>query len=113
MIGSHDPDRLGAFYEKVIGKPSDMQEMEEWYGWMVGKTFLTIGPHSEIMGPSKEPQRVMFNFETRNVPKEYARLLKLGAVAVKEPYEIQGMGIATLADPDGNYFQLMTPWEDK
>ncbi len=27
--------------------------------------------------------------------------------------EIEGFWIATLADPDGNYFQLMTPWEDK
>jgi len=113
MIGSHDPDRLGAFYEKIIGKPSDMKEMEEWYGWMVGKTFLTIGPHSEIMGPSKEPQRVILNFETNEVQKEYDRIIGLGAVSVKAPYEIQEMWIATLADPDGNYFQLMTPWEEK
>ncbi len=34
-----------------------------------------------------------------------------GAVVIKEPYEMQGMWIATLADPDGNYFQLMSPWE--
>lgn len=31
---------------------------------------------------------------------------------VKEPYELQGMWIATFADPDGNYFQLMSPWEE-
>jgi predicted enzyme related to lactoylglutathione lyase len=31
---------------------------------------------------------------------------------VKEPYELQGMWIATFADPDGNYFQLTSPWEE-
>jgi len=29
----------------------------------------------------------------------------------KEPQ--RGMWIATLSDPDGNYFQLTTPWEGK
>jgi len=38
-------------------------------------------------------------------------MVKLGAVSIKEPYEIEGMWIATLADPDGNYFQLMNPWK--
>jgi predicted enzyme related to lactoylglutathione lyase len=32
-----------------------------------------------------------------------------GAVVIKEPYDMQGGWIATLADPDGNYFQLVTP----
>ena len=35
-----------------------------------------------------------------------------GTTVIKEPYEIQSAWIATLADPDGNYFQLMNPWED-
>jgi predicted enzyme related to lactoylglutathione lyase len=34
-----------------------------------------------------------------------------GAIVVREPYEFEGMPgfIAMLADPDDNYFQLMSP----
>jgi len=37
-----------------------------------------------------------------------------GAIVVREPYSFEGFPdswIATLADPDGNYFQLMTPMD--
>jgi len=36
---------------------------------------------------------------------------KFNTEVVKEPYEMGKLWIATLADPDGNYFQLMSPWE--
>ena len=110
MIGSSQPEVLGAFYAKVFDRPSDMKE-EGWYGWQVGASWLSIGAHSEVKDQAKEPQRLMVNFETKEVKEEFDRLKAAGATVVKEPYEIQGMWIATLADPDGNYFQLMTPWE--
>jgi predicted enzyme related to lactoylglutathione lyase len=116
IIGSSQPRILADFYEKVFGRPSEMPQMEdsennEWFGWLVGSSFLSIGPHSEVEGNSKEPQRIMFNLSTEEVKKEYDRLVNLGAVSIKEPYEMGGSWIATLADPDGNYFQLVTPWE--
>jgi len=110
MIGSSHPKVLASFYEKVFGKKADMQE-EEWAGWSVGNTFFSVGPHSEVKGKAKEPARVMFNLETKEVKAEFARIKKIGATVIKEPYEMQGAWIATFADPDGNYFQLMTPWE--
>lgn len=117
VIGSSDPKVLGKFYEKVFEKTSQMPKMEDsdsnddWYGWMVGESFLSVGPHSEIKGQAQEPQRVMLNLTTEDVEKEYVRLVKLGATSIKEPYQMGGMWIATLADPDGNYFQLVTPWK--
>jgi len=45
--------------------------------------------------------------------QEFARMKLTGAKVVKEPYEMGGGWIATLSDPDGNYFQLMTPWKGK
>ncbi len=112
MIGSSQPKVLGEFYEKVFGKPSEMEE-GGWYGWLVGSSYISVGLHSEVIGQAKEPQRVIFNFETPEVKEEYERLIALGATSIKEPYEMEGMWIATLADPDGNYFQLMSPWENK
>lgn len=82
-----------------------------FYGWKVGNSFLSVGEHSEVKGEAKEPQRIILNFETPEVREEFKRIVEIGATVVKEPYELQGAWIATLADPDGNYFQLMSPWE--
>lgn len=111
MIGSMQPKVLGEFYEKVFGRKADMEE-GGWYGWQVGSIFFSVGEHSEMKGKTKDPGRMMFNLETKDVEKEFERIKKAGAIVAKEPYGMGGGMIATLADPDGNYFQLMTPWED-
>lgn len=111
MIGTGQVQVLADFYEKVFEKRADMQE-GGYYGWMVGNTFFTVGEHSEVKGKAQEPQRIMFNFETKEVQKEFDRIRNLGATVIKEPYQMQEAWVATLADPDGNYFQLMTPWEE-
>ncbi len=108
MIGSERPEVLGEFYKKVIGRPADWT-MGNWYGWKMGGMYLTIGEHSEVKGMSKEPPRIMLNFETEDVEGEFKRISEGGAKVIKAPYELEGTHIATFADPDGNYFQLMTP----
>lgn len=113
MIGSMQPKVLAEFYEKVLERKPDMEE-GGWYGWSAGSTFLSVGEHSEMGGKAKDPGRVMFNFETKDVKGEFERISKIeGVVVIKEPYELSGAWIATLADPDGNYFQLMPPWESE
>jgi len=110
MIGSTHPKKLAEFYEKVFGKPADWAE-DNWYGWQTGKTHFMVGAHSEVKGKAKEPQRLIINLETKEVKKEFERIKELGAKVIKEPYEMEGMLIATFSDPDGNYFQLTSPWE--
>lgn len=111
MIGTSQPKVLGEFYKKVFGKSPDMEE-GGWYGWQIGSAFFSVGEHSEVKGKSKEPQRIILNLETNEVKEEFERIKGTGAEVVKEPYEMGGAWIATLADPDGNYFQLMTPWDN-
>jgi predicted enzyme related to lactoylglutathione lyase len=108
LIGSTQPQVLAAFYEKVFEKLPDFVE-GDYSGWQIGSAYFTVGSHSELSGSAKEPQRVLLNFETQNVKEEFERIKAAGATVAKEPYEIGGGWIATLADPDGNYFQLMTP----
>jgi predicted enzyme related to lactoylglutathione lyase len=110
MIGTSKIDEMGTFYTKVFGRPADMTE-GGWHGWQIGKGFIGIGEHSEIHGEAKEPQRIIFNFETKEVKDEFDRIKATGATVIKEPYEMGSGWIATFSDPDGNYFQLMTPWE--
>jgi predicted enzyme related to lactoylglutathione lyase len=112
MIGSSQPQVLAAFYEKVFGRPADMVEEGGWYMWNAGACSLSIGEHSEVKGASKEHARMIMNLETKAVKEEFERLKNQNVTIVKEPYEMGGGWIATLADPDGNYVQLMTPWEE-
>jgi predicted enzyme related to lactoylglutathione lyase len=112
MIGTQQFDALVQFYENVIGKAPEMIDREYGMaGWKVGDGYISVLKHSEIKGSAKEPGRVMLNFETKEVQKEFDRIKGLGGMVVRAPYEMEGGWIATLADPDGNYFQLITPME--
>jgi len=110
MIGTKQTKALAAFYEKVLGKPAEMVDEENgFFGWQVGSGNFSVLEHSEMGGKTKDPGRVMLNFETTQVKEEFERIKALGATVIREPYEIGGGWVATLADLDGNYFQLVTP----
>lgn len=113
LIFSEKPDKLAGFYRKVIAKKPDMSD-GGWSGWLVGKAFISIGPHNKVHGKNDHPERLIFNFETKDVKEQFARIKKLGAKVIKEPYqpeEMKDSWIATFADPDRNYFQLVSPWK--
>ena len=110
MIGTKQPAALAAFYEKVLAKPADMVDPDNgFWGWQAGGAFLSILEHSAMGGSTKDPGRVMLNFETPQVKEEFERIKALGGEVIRAPYEMEGGWIATLADPDGNYFQLVSP----
>ena len=110
MIGTKQLKALATFYEKVLGKPAEMVDAENgFFGWQVGSGYFSVLEHSEMGGKTKDPGRVMLNFETTQVKEEFERIKALGATVIRAPYEMGGGWIATLADPDGNYFQLMNP----
>jgi len=108
LIGTDNAAPLVEFYTKILGKPV----MEgEFTGWGGEGGFLTIGPHSEVHGKNANPARAIWFFETTDVKGEFERIKGLGAEVVKEPYEMEGgFWLATFADPDGNYFQLASPY---
>jgi len=115
LVFSEDPKKLADFYRQVFQKDPDWSE-SGYYGFMAGKGFITFGPHDKVRSRNAHPERIMFNFETRDVKGEFERIKKLGAAVIAKPYspseDPKGM-IATFADPDNNYFQLVTPWENK
>lgn len=112
MLGSEDSKKLRDFYEGVLGKPGWENGESGWYGWDTGGMWLVVGPHSEVKGRNESPGRIMFCFETDDVEGEFERIKGSGAEVVQEPYkpgEADEGTMATFADPEGNYFQLMTP----
>jgi predicted enzyme related to lactoylglutathione lyase len=110
LIGSEDPQRLVDYYTKLFGEPT--MSDGGYTGWLIGSGFITVGPHDEVKGKNAHPGRLIWNIETADVPGEFTRLMTAGAMVIREPYSFEGYPdswIATLADPDDNYFQLMTP----
>ncbi len=114
MLNSEDSKKLADFYTKVLGaaNPDWSDEANGWFGFGAGDGSLAIGPHSEVTGKNQQPGRIMLNFSTADVKAEFERIKGEGAEVVAEPYEPGGGGMVmcTFADPDGNYFQLATPW---
>jgi predicted enzyme related to lactoylglutathione lyase len=111
LIGSENPQRLADFYQKLFGEPTWSDG--GYIGWMIGSGAVTVGPHDQVTGKNPQPGRIIWNIETPDVKGNFDRFKAAGAEVVAEPY---GPGdsldeglIATFADPDGNYFQLMSP----
>jgi predicted enzyme related to lactoylglutathione lyase len=112
LIGSEDPRRLADYYTKLLGHPT--WDDGGYVGWLIGSGGVTVGPHSEVHGQNPEPGRIIWNIESPDVRGDFARLQAAGAIVVREPYSFEGppeAWIATFADPDGNYFQLVSPVE--
>jgi predicted enzyme related to lactoylglutathione lyase len=110
LIGSADPGRLVEYYTKVFGEPGFSDG--GYTGWQIGSGFVTVGAHDQVTGNNAQPGRLIWNIETPDVKGEFERMKAAGAIVVREPYGFEGYpdsAIATLADPDDNYFQLMTP----
>ena len=110
LIGSEDPQGLVDYYTRLFGDPA----MAEggYTGWQIGSGWVTVGPHDQVHGKNAAPGRIIWNIESTDVQSEFDRMKAAGAIVVREPYgfdEAPGALVATLADPDDNYFQLMSP----
>jgi predicted enzyme related to lactoylglutathione lyase len=111
LIGSENPKALTDYYAKLFGPPT----MDEggYTSWRVGDGAFVVAAHDQVKGRNAQPGRLIWNIESADVRGDFERLKAAGAIVVREPY---GMGegpeaalIATFADPDDNYFQLVSP----
>lgn len=112
LIGSEDPQRLVDYYTKLLGEPAFSDG--GYTGWQVGSGFVSVGAHSEVKGRNPSPGRLIWNIETPDVQETFDTWKAAGAIVVAEPYGFEGYPdskIATFEDPDGNYFQLQTPFD--
>ena len=111
LIGSEDPKRLVDYYTKLFGEPT--WDDGGYTGWVIGTGAITVGPHDQVKGKNAHPGRLLWNIETADVKGDFDRFVAAGANVIQEPYNPGGDDdeglIATFADPDDNYFQLMSP----
>jgi predicted enzyme related to lactoylglutathione lyase len=110
LIGSENPERLTAYYTKLFGEPR--WNVGGYTGWLIGSGAISVGPHDQVKGKNVHPGRIILNIESPDVKADFERFKAAGATVVREPYDYEaapGAWIATFADPDDNYFQLLSP----
>ena len=113
LIGSDNPERLSEYYKRLFGEPG--WDDGGFTGWLIGSGGITVGAHSEVHGTNTQPGRLIWNIESSDVKGDFERLKAAGAIVVREPYgfdQAPDVWIATFADPDDNYFQLVSPMEE-
>jgi len=112
LLSSGSPTELSAFYASILGPPA--YEGGGYSSFAAGSGYITVGPHDRVSGRNANPERILLNFEAADVQAEFERIRGLGARVVATPYQMDEMAggwIATFADPDGNYFQVMSLFE--
>jgi predicted enzyme related to lactoylglutathione lyase len=111
LIGSENPQRLVDFYTRLFGEPT--WNDGGYVGWMIGSGSVTIGPHDQVTGKNVHPGRIIWNIEDPDVRGTFDRFKAAGATVIAEPYGPEQASDdalnATFADPDDNYFQLLSP----
>jgi predicted enzyme related to lactoylglutathione lyase len=102
LLGSSQVDTMKTWYRRAF----DVQE-NSMGAFEFGPVQLFIETHSEVNGPSKEPARCIINLDVDDARSLTNHVKDLGADVVRklsqEPFGL----IATVADPDGNYVQLI------
>lgn len=113
LLSSENPQALGTFYSQKVGLKKTMEmevgeKGEKGFAFEMKDCSLYIMHHSKVSGKNNEPERIMFNLETDDIEKEVKKLDKAGVKKVQDIYHMESYGyIATFADIDDNYFQLV------
>jgi predicted enzyme related to lactoylglutathione lyase len=112
LIGSDNVAQLVDYYTRLLGEPTWSDG--GYTGWQIGNGALHVSSHDQVHGRNAHPGRIIWNIESEDVKADFERFAAAGAIVVREPYsfeEAPGSWIATLADPDDNYFQLTSPMD--
>lgn len=107
VIWTDNLARMTEFYRDTLGFPLH-SERPYFVAFEWGAMRFSIGLHSEISGPARDPRRVMINLATPDIHALHARLSASGVSFIRPPErEHWGGWVATFADPDGNILQLL------
>jgi predicted enzyme related to lactoylglutathione lyase len=102
LVGSSRVEYMKSWYRRAFDvKENDMGAFE------FGPVQLFVETHSEVEGNAEDPARVIINLNVDDCRALAAHLRELGTRFVRnveqEPFGL----IATVADPDGNYIQII------
>jgi predicted enzyme related to lactoylglutathione lyase len=107
IVWTEDLDRLFAFYRDTLAlTPYSVRPRFIVFRW--GDMRLSLGKHSKVNGPARDPYRLMINLGVDDIHGVYASLCAKGVAFLKPPTQEEWGGwVATFTDPDGNILQLL------
>jgi catechol 2,3-dioxygenase-like lactoylglutathione lyase family enzyme len=101
LLGTTNPDRLRAFYERVF----DLTPHEEWL--QLGGTGLLVDGRDDVAPRTTEPGRVVLTSDTDNAAALVQRLRDEEVRWIAELEERTDGLFCTFEDPDGNLVQVL------
>ncbi len=100
LVGSSNVDAMKDWYRRAFGVAENAMGAFEF-----GGVQFFVEAHSQVSGPTKEPARVVINFDVEDCRAVEKHLDSMGVTWIRkveqEPFGL----IGTVADPDGNYVQ--------
>ncbi len=107
VIWTDNLESMAQFYRDILKLPVHSVH-PDFVAFEFGDMRFSIGFHSEVSGPTKDPHRIMVNFATSDIRKLAEELKAKGVEFIRHP-ELEQWGgyIATFSDPDGNLIQLL------
>ena len=98
---------MRTFYVEVLGL-TPRSDRDGFVNFEFGNHRFTIAVHDGVDARAEHPERIMINLTVRHIDALWIRIVSSGAEAVRSPSpEPWGGLVATFADPDGNFVQLM------
>lgn len=114
VLGSRDPRRLYTWYRDAFapGAPDAdaAAAVAPVLALELNATFLIFEERDDVAEAAAEPGRVLFNIDVDDIRAVESRLNALGARWVRpvtEPDPDEPALLGTVADPDGNYPQVV------
>jgi len=102
LLGTANPDRLRAWYRDAFAAT------EADNGFLdLGPVGVLIDGRDDVAAASPEPGRYILNFHVPDAKACAAHLDAMGVTWIAELEQRDDGWFATLADPDGNYVQII------
>src|SRR6516165_6204795 len=102
LVGSSNVATMKDWYRQAFGLSEN-----EMGAFEFGPVQLFIEEHTEVSGPTKEPARVIINLDVDDCRAFEKQLNDVDATWVRKVEQMPFGLIGTVADPDGNYVQII------
>ena len=109
ILVTENTERLARFYTEGLGLSFEREEhggLDVHYGTDIGTVHFAIHPPSNF-GNRGSSRGTAIAFAVSSIVEHLEKVCALGAAVVHEPHD-EGFGlVTTLADPEGNLFELV------
>ena len=102
LLGTTNPDRLRAWYREAFAATEAENGFLDF-----GPVGVLIDGRDDVAAASPEPGRYILNFHVADAKACAAHLEAMGVIWIAKLEQRDVGWFATLADPDGNYVQII------